>query len=128
MKNLGKYVRWCCKVDRRVKTYLLDVDYTDENTVEIANAMQHSLARLFGTDISNIPTRVYGQCIDSGGYGTGRKLYLALQKLKIISIAYLITSCSLHNLHTGLKNDVQLVLGEGRLDGNGIDKLNAIQL
>ena len=107
---------------------MLDVDCTDESTVEIADAMQHSLARLFGTDISNIPTRFYRQCTDSGGGGTERKLYLALQQLKITSISYLITSCSLHNLQTGLRNGVQLVLGEGGLDANGKGKLNAMQL
>jgi len=91
---------------------LLEVDCTDENTGDIADAMRHSLKRLFGADIGNIPTRVYGQCTDSGGGGTGKKIFLALQQLCVTSQHYLTTRCSLHNLQTALRNGVQLVLGE----------------
>ena len=127
-KNLAKYVYWYCKLDRRVKIYLLDVDCTDKNTGEITDIMRHSLTRLFGIDISNIPTKVYGQCTYSGGGGTGTKLFIALQQLDMTSTYYLTTSCSLHNLQTALRNGVQLVLGKGGLDNNGKGKLKIIQL
>ena len=53
-----------------MRKYLLDVDYTDENTEETTNVMRHSLKRLFYAEIVNFPTRVYVQCTDSGGGGT----------------------------------------------------------
>ena len=47
-KNLAKYACWYCKQDKRVKTYLLDVDCTDGNTDDITNTLKHSLKRVFG--------------------------------------------------------------------------------
>ena len=125
-KNLAKYISWYCKDSKRVKTYLLDVNCTDENTDDIANAIKHSLVQTFGID--NIPT-IFGQCTDSGGGGTGKKLYAEIEKLGLTPLTcYLITSCALHNLQTALRNGVQLVLGEGGLDSELKGKHNAMQL
>ena len=71
---------------------------------------------------------VSGQCTDSGGGGTGKSLYRELASLSLTSPGYLITSCSLHNLQTALKNGIQLVMGEGGLLDDGKGKLNAMQL
>ena len=78
IKNIAKYAYRYKESDYQVKPYLLYIDYTDKNTGDIANEMRHSLAILFDTDITNIPTRVYYQCADTGGGGTGKKLYLSL--------------------------------------------------
>ena len=111
-----------------VKTYMLDVDCTDKNTDNIAKAVQHSLKRLFGDKIGNVPIIIFGQCTNSGGGGTGQKLYRTLDGLGVTSELYLVTSYSLHNIQTALRNGVQLVLGEGGLDNDKKGKLNAIQL
>ena len=108
-----------------MKTYLLDVDCTDENSKDIARAIYHSLKRIFA---DNLPVVVFGQCTDSGGGGTGWSLFIELVALNLTSPAYLITSCSLHNLQTALRNGIQLVLGEGGLLEDGTGKLNAMQL
>ena len=99
---------------------------TDENTDDIAKAIKHSLEQTFGKD--NLPT-IFGQCTDSGGGGTGKKLHAELEKLGLTPIScYLVTSCALHNLQTALRNGVQLVLGEGGLDHELKGKHNAMQL
>ena len=55
-KNLAKYLCWHCKEEKRVKTFLLDVDCTDEDTNDIAKAMKHSLARMF----NDSPIKIFG--------------------------------------------------------------------
>ena len=119
-------ISWYCKDSKRVKTYLLDVNCTDENNDDIANTIKHSLVQTFGID--NIPT-IFGQCTDSGGGGTGKKLYAEIEKLGLTPLTcYLITSYTLHNLKTALRNGLQLVLGEGGLDSELKGKHNAMQL
>ena len=123
-KNLAKYLCWYCVKENKVKTFLLDVDCTDENSHDIAQAIKHSLKKIFP---NNTPL-IYGQCTDSGGGGTGRSLFRELFELELTSPNYLITSCCLHNLQTALRNGIQLVMGEGGLLEDGTGKLNAMQL
>ena len=125
-KNLAKYLCWFCVRTERVKTFLLDVDCTDENSADIAKAMKHSLKRIFGDNEETI--YLFGQCTDSGGGGTGMSLFCELEKLGLVARWYLVTSCVLHNIQTALRNGVQLVLGEGGLEEDGKGKMNAMQL
>ena len=78
-----------------MKTFLLDVCCTDESTHDIANAMTHSLKRIFPDDAA---VRIYGQCIDSGGDGTKIALEKAMRKLDLDGSFYLTSTCALHNL------------------------------
>ena len=66
-KNLAKYICWYDVDTKQVKTFLLDVCCTDKNTNKIANAMAHSLKRIFHDDVQ---VKIYGQFTDSGGGGT----------------------------------------------------------
>ena len=91
-RNLAKYLCWYCKVDKRVKSYLLDVDCTYNKTDDIANTIKHSIKKLFH---GNLPLKIYGQCTDSGGDGTGKKLYVTLKNLGVTAPIYHLTSCSL---------------------------------
>ena len=100
------------------------MDCTYEHTNEIIIAVLHGLKRIFG----NSPVVVYDQCTDSGGGGTGQALFRALSALGVTCHEYLVASCSLHNIQTGLRNGVELVLGEGGLDDNMKGKRNAMQL
>ena len=50
----------------KVKTYLIDVNYTDKNTDNIAMIVSHELKRLFP---DNVDIKLQGQCTDSGGGG-----------------------------------------------------------
>ena len=45
-----------------MKTFLLDVDCTDEDTNDVAKLIQHSLARMF----NDSPIEIFGQYTDSG--------------------------------------------------------------
>ena len=109
-----------------MKTYLLDVECTDENTDDIAKAVHYSLRQIFRNN-ADVPAIIYGQCTDSGSTETGQALFCAFESLGISSELYLITNCSLHNLQTALWNSVQLVLGRG-LDNENKGKLNTTQL
>jgi len=66
-KNLAKFVCWYDTKDERVKTFLLDVDCTEEETCEIAEAVQHALKKVFRDTLTK---KLRGQCTDSGGGGT----------------------------------------------------------
>ena len=74
----------------------------------------------------DLPLNIYGECTDSGGGITGKKLYVTLKNLGVTAPIYHVTICSLHNLQTALCNGVQLVLGEDRLDNEGEVNLNAM--
>ena len=50
-KNLAKFICWYDVEEKQVKTFLLDVDCTDESTEEIVQALTHSLKRVFPTNI-----------------------------------------------------------------------------
>ena len=65
-KNLAKYLCWYYKEEKRVKTFLLDVDCTDKDTNDIVKAIQHSLARMF----NDSTIKIFGQFTDIGGGGT----------------------------------------------------------
>jgi len=101
-----------------------DVDCTDEDTANISAAIVHSLSRLFG----DVPIILHEQCTDSGGGGTKHAFARAMQANGMTHVHYLVATCSLHNLQTGLRNGVQHVLGEGGMDDNGGYLMNAMQM
>ena len=124
-KNLAKFICWYDVEEKQVKTFLLDIDCTDESTGEIVQALTHSLKRVFPTDI---PIKLRGQCTDSGGGGTKDALKRELEKNELTAEDYLVTTCSLHNLQTCLRNAVVNVLGEGGNDDNGEPVMNVMQM
>ena len=92
--HLVKFIRWYNIDDRKVKTFLSDVDCTDKGVDEIAGVLEHSLRWLLPTDI---PVCIYEQCTDSGGGDTLEALARALEAKGLTSDRYLISSCTLHN-------------------------------
>ena len=46
-KNLAKFICWYDKKDKEVKTFLLNVYFTDKKTEDIVDALTHSLRRRF---------------------------------------------------------------------------------
>lgn len=123
-KNLAKYICWYCKKEKKVKTFLLDVDCTDEKTDEIVEALTHSLDRMFPL----VALRLRGQCTDSGGGGTKYALSRQLSSRNMCHPHYLVATCSLHNLQTCLRNAVVNVLGEGGMDEKGEPVMNVMQM
>ena len=75
-KNLAKFIYWHDIDGYEVKTFFLDVDCTDEDTNEIAGTLEHSIRRLFPTDI---PVCIYGKCTYSGGGGALEALARVLE-------------------------------------------------
>ena len=124
-KNLAICLCWYCKFYKRVRTYLLGFYCTDKNIDDIANTIKHSLKLLFH---GYLPLKIFDQCTNSGGGGTGKKFYVTLKNLGVTAPIYHVTGCSFHNLQTTLHNGVQLVLGEGGLDNEGKCRLNYMQL
>jgi len=94
-KHLAKFICWYDIDDCEVKKFLLDVDCTDEYTDKIVGTLEHSLRRLFPTDI---PVCIYGQYTDSGGGGTLDALARALEAKVLTSDRYLISSFTIQNL------------------------------
>ena len=115
-KNLAKFFCWYNVMKMKVLTFLLDVDCVDEHTDDIFQGIHHSIKRFFSwTDASddNFSLKLRGQCTDSGGGGTLFALASKVNKYNMQHDHYLIASCTLHNLQTGLRNDVINVLGAG---------------
>ena len=101
------------------------MDFTDEVTDDIANAVAHSLKQLFP---DNIEIKLRGQCTDSGGGGTLHCLAWALMQRNLVHPQYIIVSRSLHNIQTCLRNAVTHVLGEGRTEDDESFTMNVMQL
>jgi len=89
------FICWYNESEEKVETFLIDCDCTNESTDDVAAALDHSLRRVFPSDVTVI---VYGQCTDSGGGGTKYALQKALKVIDIASDEYLVSTCSLHNL------------------------------
>ena len=116
----------------RIEEYLMDVDSAGESSRDAAIVIKHALEKLSLID-PNLHLILCGQDTDSGGGGTLHSLERELRKLDLpFNNYYIISSCSLHNLQTCLRNGVIEVLGEGGSveDENGTTqfKKNAMQL
>ena len=127
-KNLAKFFCWYCKKDRKVRTFLIDVDCVDEDTADIFAGIHHSIKRFFeSNDGEDVSIKFRGQCTDSGGGGTLFALAKVMKQHNLMHECYVITSCTLHNLQTALRNAVVNVLGDGGLNDGEI-KMNMMQM
>ena len=104
-KNLAKF---CCryyKKERKVCTFLIDVDCVDEDTADIFAGIHHSIKRFFDTydDEEEVSIKFRGQCTDSGGGGTLFALAKAMKQHNLMHENNMIASCTLHNLQTALR-------------------------
>ena len=108
-KNLAKFLCWYDKTSKRVRIFLTDVDCTDESTEQIVDGIAHSLKKYL-PNVERI--RLKGQCTDSGGGGVKNALQRELRLRDLIGGDYLLGTCTLHNLQTGLRNAVCNVLGD----------------
>ena len=109
-KNRAKFICWYNVQEKQIKMFLLDVYCIDKNIEEIMDAIMHSLKRTFPPGVEII---LCGQCTDSGGGGTKAELAWNITRREVAHVHYLVGTCTLHNLQTGLRNAVEAVLGEG---------------
>ena len=113
-------------ISKKVKTFLLDVNCTYEDIEEIATALLHSIKQVYSPDAVVF---IYVQCTDSGGGGgTKDALYFSLKSRRATALHYLISTCSLHNLQTCLRNAVVNLLGEGGMNEKNEPVLNVMQM
>ena len=126
-KNLAKVICWFDNLKKKVQTFLVDIDQSDENTSEVCDGLMHSLTRLFGNDTV---ITIRGQCTDSGGGGTKNALKLAIFQqqshhpaIHIERQLYVVGTCTLHNLQTAFKNAIVKVIGEGKLNDKNLSQM-----
>ena len=115
-KHLAKYIAWYDEDDKQIRKYLLDVNCTDKDLTNNALAMKYALERVWPPELSII---LYGQCTHSGGDGALFALARELKKLGLCAQDYFITSCTLQDFQTALRNGVEQVLGLCRTSGDG---------
>jgi hypothetical protein len=109
-----KILAWYSRKEGSVKTFMLDSEALDGHINECADAIRHSLSKLFCGNESIVAV-LNGQTTDSGGGGVGKSLYENLEEINLCipSDGYLIGFCTLYYLQLSLANPVLIVLGEG---------------
>ena len=108
-----------------MNAFLIDCNMTDEEEKYVVDAITHSVKRIFLSDIDVV---IQGQCTDSGGGSTKYVLKQDFDQHNIVSENYLVSTCSLHNLQTCLRNSVVMVLGEGGKDESGNYSMTVMQM
>ena len=111
---------------------LLDCDSAGSSSAEAAKAIAHSMRTKLA---ACMPVVLAGVTTDSGGGGTLHSLVECLVKEGVADNDTRVTSCSLHNVQTCLRNCVEEVFGAGGMSetkvGRSIKrtfKMNAMQL
>jgi hypothetical protein len=112
LSHFVKILSWWDRVQKQVKTFVLDIDASEGTSEGCAEAIQHSMKKLNNTLALLILT---GQTTDSGGGGVLESLMEELKKRDLCTPTYLVASCTLHAIQIALANPVKKTLGEGAL-------------
>ena len=111
-------------------THYYSISIVLTSTPKIWSSIHQSIRKFFNLTriiTDDTPTKLRGQCSNSGGGGT---LCTFTNQIKLHNIQhhnYLISSCTLHNLQTALQNAVVNVLGDRELEDSEY-KLNIMQV
>eukprot|EP00978_Attheya_sp_CCMP212_P040254 scaffold217766_cov49-Attheya_sp.AAC.2 len=128
--NFVKFLSWYySRAEQRVKTFNLDNDEVGGISADCAKAIRHSLFEFFGDN--NARGALWGQCIDSGGGGTGKSFFkcMKVEGLTVEVDQYMISFCTLHCLQLTLGVPVKTILGDGGLlQGKALFNNTAMQL
>jgi hypothetical protein len=126
--NFVKIIAYYSKKEQRVKTFNVDNDEVGGTSEDCATAIKHSMVKLFGE--ANAVSILWGQCTDSGGGGTGKSFFKALQdeRLTVNPEQYMTSYCTLHCLQLTLAVPAKTILGEGGMTGKGLFRENSLQL
>ena len=111
-KGLGHFVKvpsWWNSIQKKVETFILDIDVSDGTSSACADAIVNSMKKLNNHLLG-------GQTTDSGGGGVSEDLAKELKKRNICEVRYLIANCTLHAIQLALSNPVKSVFGDGGLD------------
>jgi hypothetical protein len=96
LSHFVKILSWWEKSQRKVKTFVLDIDASEGTSEGCAEAIKHSMMKLNGT----IALLLKGQTTDSGGGGVLESLAEQLKKRDICTPTYLVASCITTNATT----------------------------
>ena len=106
-----KILWWWDKTERKVKTFILDIDASEGTLEGCAEAIKHSMKKVNNT----IALLLKGQTTDSGGGGALELLAKQLEKTDLCARTYLVESCTLHAIQIALANPVKKAMGKGSL-------------
>ena len=101
--TLPKLLTFTDIVTRTIITFLLDCDGAGDDSEDVSKAITHRIKKL--QCMMSVPLILRGQSTDSGGGGTLESLAKDLKSNNSLMFAdaYLVASCSLHNLQTALR-------------------------
>jgi hypothetical protein len=114
-KELSHFVKillWWDKTEKKIQTFVLDIDTSEGTSEGCAEAIQHSMKKV---NKSTITLPLKGQTTYSGGGGVLESLGNQLKKRDLCSPTYLVASCTLHAIQIALANPVKKAMGEGSL-------------
>jgi hypothetical protein len=114
-KGLSHFVKvlpWWDKTEKKVQTFVLNINASEGTSEECAEAIQHSM-KIVNKSTITLPLK--GQTTDSGGGGVSESLGNQLKKRDLCSPTYLVASCTLHAIQIALANPVKKAMGEGSL-------------
>jgi hypothetical protein len=83
---------WWDKIERKVKTFVLDIDASKGTSEGCAEAIKHSMKKVNNT----LALLLKGQTTDSEGGGVLELLAKQLEKRDLCTSTYLVASCTLH--------------------------------
>jgi hypothetical protein len=113
-KGLSHFVKissWWDKIEKKVQTFVLDIDASERTLEGCAEAIQHWMKKVHNT----IALLLKGQTTDSGGGCVLESLGKQLQKRGLCNATYLVASCTLHAIQIALANPVKKAKGEGSM-------------
>jgi hypothetical protein len=106
-----KILSWWDKIEKKVQTFVLDIDASEGTSEGCAEAIQHSMKKVHNT----IALVLKEQTTDSGGGGVLQLLGKQSQKRGLCNVPYLVGSCTLHAIQIALANPVKKAMGKGSL-------------
>jgi hypothetical protein len=110
-RHFVKILSWWDKIEKKVQTFVLDIDASEGTSEGCAEAIQHSMKKVHNT----IALVLKEQTTDSGGGGVLQLLGKQSQKRGLCNVPYLVGSCTLHAIQIALANPVKKAMGKGSL-------------
>jgi hypothetical protein len=111
LSHFVKILSWWDKIEKKVQTFVLDIDASEGTLEGCDEAIQHWMKKVHNT----IALLLKRQTTDSGGGCMLESLRKQLQKRGVCNVAYLVASCMLHAIQIALANSVKKAMDEGSL-------------
>ena len=106
-----KILLWWDKTEKKVQTFVLDIDASEGTLEGCAEAIKHWMKKVNNT----ITLLLKRQTAGSEGGGVLESLGNQLKKRDLCSLTYLAALCTLHAIQIALANLVKKTMGKGSL-------------